>query len=282
MSYNSSSNFFSHTLLKHDIQRLDNDFLIGLRKLIINTRDPSVSQRVVYTSIYGNIDNLKEVESKDSAISYQCFTDNENLKSDSWNVIHSEDFFGSPRLTAKAFKLFPHLIFPNSQESLWVDGSYKIKKPLSQFFDECTNDKSIVFYRHPLRDCPYKEAKVCILLGLDETGVIANQIRNYKELGMPEKNGLIHGAVIYRKHDNQDMCELMEDWWLEINKHSIRDQLSLNFIAWSKGIKINYVPEATLADNEYFEWQGHQNQTRKHFLRKVYQRVLISWINAIG
>ena len=259
-----------------------NNFLTNAKTLIINTRDPSISQRVVYTSIFGNIDSLKEVETKDPSISYQCFTDNKNLKSDSWNIICCEDFLDSPRLTAKAFKLFPHLIFPNSEESLWVDGSYKIKKNLTNFFDAYTNGNSIVFYKHPLRDCPYKEAKVCILLGFDETEIIRNQIRSYKELGMPKKNGLIHGAVIYRKHSNQEVCKLMEDWWSEINNHSIRDQLSLNFVAWSNGVRLNYVPERTLADNEYFEWQSHNNQRKINSFRKLYQKALISWINAIG
>ena len=99
---------------------------------------------------------------------------------------------------------------------------------------------------------------------------------------MPKKNGLIHGAVIYRKHSSQEVCKLMEDWWSEINNHSIRDQLSLNFVAWSNGVRLNYVPERTLADNEYFEWQSHNNQRKINFFRKLYQKALISWINAIG
>ena len=116
-------------------------------------------------------------------------------------------------------------------------------------FDKYTYSSSIVCHRHPKRDCLYKEAKVCMLLGMDEREIIRNQIRNYKELGMPKKDGLMHGGILLRHHKSQEICKLMEDWWSEINNHSIRDQLSLNFVAWSNEIKLNYVSEITLANN---------------------------------
>ena len=252
-----------------------------LNRLIINTRKPLITTRVVYTSIFGNSDSLKEVEGKDPTISYECFTDNKNLKSDSWNITYCEDFLDSPRLTAKSFKVFPLLVFPNSAASLWLDASFKIKRNLTELFDKYTYSSSIVCHRHPKRDCLYKEAKVCMLLGMDEREIIRNQIREYKELGMPKKDGLMHGGVLLRHHKSQEICKLMEDWWLELNTHSIRDQFSLKFLSWFNGIELNYIP-GTLYDSDYFEWQKENTQAGKNIFKRLYQKVLIFWIETIG
>ncbi|SVB72361.1 uncharacterized protein METZ01_LOCUS225215 [marine metagenome] len=252
-----------------------------LDSFITSVRDSSISQRVVYTAIFGNIDVLKEVDNKDLSVSYRCFTDNRNLKSNTWKITYCEDLFAYPRLTAKVFKLFPNLIFPNSEESLWVDATFSITGNLTEFFDEYIKDKPIIFFRHPLRDCVYKEAKICALLGKDEDAIIKTQINDYKALGMPKKNGLVHGGIIFRKHHRQEISKLMEDWWVQINKYSIRDQLSLNFVAWMNGIELHYFTKRIL-DNNFFEWGRPDYLPKASFLKGFSQKILTTWINIAG
>jgi len=40
----------------------------------------------VYTCITGDYDNLKEIKNKEKNIDYYCFTNNKNIKSNTWKV----------------------------------------------------------------------------------------------------------------------------------------------------------------------------------------------------
>ena len=99
----------------------------SIRKDVIDDlRQMTTKPRVVYTSIMGSIDELNEVVQPNDNVDYLCFTDNQNLRSKTWKIILCRDYFNSPRLTAKVFKLFPHSLFPDALESLWVDGNFEI------------------------------------------------------------------------------------------------------------------------------------------------------------
>jgi hypothetical protein len=50
----------------------------------------------------------------------------------------------------------------------------------------------------------------------------------------------------------------MEDWWREINAHSFRDQLSFNFIAWKRKLKLSYIEADRLS--RYFKQHKHRKK----------------------
>jgi len=241
-------------------------------------KNDRVNKIVVYTAIYGGKDILNEIIEKNEAMEYYCFTDDLSLVSDTWKIIPSSASYKTPRLTAKIFKLFPHLIFPNSKASIWVDGAYKIKSNLDFFVDLCNEYRGIYFYRHQVRSCLYREADVCSFLGIDDKTVICNQVNRYKQLGYPENNGLIHGAVIVRNHQNQLINNCMDLWWNEINEGSFRDQLSFNFISWQEDLKIQYL-DGGLSHNKHFEYIGHNDQKGNILLKKIYNKVMVYLIN---
>ena len=40
----------------------------------------------VYTCMTGNYDSIKEIPKKEAGIDYYCFTNNKNVKSNTWKV----------------------------------------------------------------------------------------------------------------------------------------------------------------------------------------------------
>lgn len=81
---------------------------------------------VVYTSITGNYDKLKEPLFVADNITYVCFTNNYDIKSKIWNVEYIKNSSIDNNHLAKHFKMNPHLYFPDYEISVWVDGKYQI------------------------------------------------------------------------------------------------------------------------------------------------------------
>ena len=239
----------------------------------------TTKSRVVYTSIMGSIDKLNEVVQPNADVDYLCFTDNQTLRSKTWRIILCRDYFNSPRLTAKVFKLFPHLFFPDALESLWVDGNFEINGNITIFLDEEVSQDKIKFFHHPVRSCLYSEARACRLMKLDNPKTIRNQISKYKKEGVPKNIGLIHGAVIYRRHNEPVTDNLMEAWWKEITDFSIRDQLSFNYLIWKHKVKLSYF-DGDLNSCSYFRWKARA-PNKKNTFRDAYIKLVLKVLSIL-
>jgi hypothetical protein len=60
---------------------------------------------------------------------------------------------------------------------------------------------------------------------------------------MPHDYGLLEGSAIVRDTSSPQIQPIMEAWWQEFSQNVRRDQLSLPFILWEKGIPIHQVGE---------------------------------------
>ena len=61
----------------------------------------------IYTALYGNYDILQD-QPKISNIKYTCFTDNDSIKSNTWEIIINDSILKGyhPRIRAKYFKVY--------------------------------------------------------------------------------------------------------------------------------------------------------------------------------
>ena len=221
-----------------------NDINKNLDKILSGLCQETATDIVVYTAIFGNFDALNEVQNPNPDISYICFSDRENLVSDSWKIIHCKNIDNSPRFIAKIFKIFPHKIFCKTKYSLWVDGNYLVNENHYLFFNKYKDVKHIKFYKHSLRNCIYDEAKIIQKEKPEfDPKIIDKQMKRYKDQKMPLMHGLINGAIILRNHESKLLPKLMDDWWFEIYNYSIRDQLSFNYVNWKNDGCAEYFPE---------------------------------------
>ena len=111
-------------------------------------------------------------------------------------------------------------------------------------------------------NCVYDEARFLIDRanhGKENIDPIAvqKQVDTYRSDGYPEKNGLAITMVLLRRHNEPDVIKTMQDWWQELNKHTLRDQLSFNYVAWKNQFSFEYM-KGNSRDNKYFLWTPHQ------------------------
>ena len=86
----------------------------------------------VYTSIFGKYDVLHEDQFKMEGVDYLCFTD-EDLKSNTWNIIKSIPLYNDPNRNAKKYKILPHRYLKDYDYSVWIDGNILVIYNKSNF-----------------------------------------------------------------------------------------------------------------------------------------------------
>jgi hypothetical protein len=192
---------------------------------------------VVYTSITGNYDDLKEPLFRCPDIDYVCFTNNRSIKSDIWNVEYiSSETLDNMHL-AKRVKLFPHEYLSGFNTSVWVDGKFQIKSDIRKYISKYERTEPILCFPHFSRACIYEEAGCCVLNRIGNKKDIIHQIAFYEREGYPVDNGLYEMGCIVRNHNDDEVIKIMEEWWKEIEKFSYRDQISFPYVCWKNDFK---------------------------------------------
>lgn len=223
------------------------------------------SKKVVYTCITGGYDGIINPTFISEGFDYICFTDNESLKSDIWEIrpLPKETEELSQVKKQRYVKINPHLLLNEYDLSIWVDGNVTIKGDLNKFISENISDNCSVYVpKHPSRNCIYAEEKVVVRMQKDKIDNTKPQIDRYREEGFPEHYGLLQSNILLRKHNEQDCIKLMEEWFNEVKNGSHRDQLSFNYVTWkNKDINIIYLNKNIYKSN-YFHWDGsHRKYT---------------------
>lgn len=214
----------------------------------------------VYTCITGNYDDLQEIKNKEPGIDYYCFTNNNNIKSNTWNVVYIEDNNLDNTRLARKIKVLGHpLISENYDISIWVDGFISEMHINDFIHNECQLDKyDFICFKHSKRNCIYEEAKECINQGKDDPELIKKEIEFLKKENYPKNNGLIESTVLIRKHNIESVKNTMSIWFDMILNYSKRDQLSLNYAIYKVNPKVQIV-DLNVFDNKYFIFLKHKN-----------------------
>lgn len=213
---------------------------------------------VVYTANIGDYDELEDPQFIDPNIEYVCFTDDVDFKSDIWQVrLLNRDEIGENPLKVRELKFFPHKLFPEYDMSIWLDSKYVIKGDIREYVAKYYQGNKLLFFPHYSRDCIYEEAIRCIQLQKGDPAIIEQQITHYRNQGYPEHNGMCEGACIVREHNDIRLQELMEAWWLEVNRFSRRDQISLPYVMW-KNQYICDICDLDIERNDYLKLKPHK------------------------
>jgi hypothetical protein len=193
---------------------------------------------VIYTAIAGGIDNLIQHSYRSPYFDYVCFTDRPVGESGMWEIRLIEENYLDEVRKAKFYKVFPQNFFPEYQSSIWIDGNIDVVGPdlEKRVMELMSEDTLIATNIHPHRNCIYEEANACLRMGKDEPEPILRQIDFMRSAGFPEDIGLYEMGLIYRKHLDQKVVQLMNDWWWMIKTFSRRDQLSFMYVLYKSNI----------------------------------------------
>lgn len=182
--------------------------------------------KTIYTAIFGNYDDLKEPRVVTPGWRYICFTD-QPLKSKVWEIAHRPMLAPGNHRTARYYKIMFHRHI-ETEFSIWLDASFVINCNLDEWWQRYK--QPITCVRHPHRDCVYEEANACIRQ-VKDAHLVSKQILNYRNIGMPAGNGVISSGIIMRSMD-QEVINLCDLWWQEVERFSVRDQISFAYATW--------------------------------------------------
>lgn len=237
-----------------------------------------MKKRVVYTALFGGYDILRDPDEISLGIDYICFTDDASLKSKVWRIVHVDSFL-PPNIMNRIYKINPHKYLEEYEESLYIDSNIRVLSKLDIIFSKYSECCQIAAPLHNIRCCIYSEAKEVVKKGKASESDVYAQLEKYRNDGYPTNNGLAEMNIIFRKHMNTEVIQLMQFWWEQISKYSKRDQLSFKYSLWRKSdAKFVYMFESSRNLNEFFMLEEHQSRllTFKSKLKRHLRSILFA------
>jgi hypothetical protein len=236
---------------------------------------------IVYTAIFGEIDRLWSVYPLAwGKTPHLLFTDRERREVGLWTderpakLRQGTHTMSTPpiweaqliepewdnRRTARHFKACPHR-YIDADVWIWVDGNVRLLAPPEVIVEQYLGGDDLAIFRHPDRACLFAEAQFCAQHGKDKPAVLQAQTDRYKREGMPRNWGLPETRVVIRRNTPQ-MRELGEAWWAEMERHSVRDQVSIPYVCWKLGIRWKEIPGRCWPGNksEHFYYAKHRGK----------------------
>lgn len=213
---------------------------------------------VIYTGIFGHYDVLLPPLYRDEGVDYICYTDDKSLKSSDWEIRYVQCEQENMALEVRKYKCLPHRFLPEYDISVWIDANIQIQSSILSYIEKNMQNTGMLFFPHYQRNCIYEEGSINILLHRENTGKIIEQMYEYYSEKYPEHNGLFCGNFIVREHNRPTIATIMEAWYAELLKHSLRDQLSLPYVLWKNKMKPD-ICWGYVNDNKYVKVYEHAN-----------------------
>ena len=209
---------------------------------------------IVYTSIIGGIDQLWSVMPGSSDVEHIAFVDAKKREVGLWGkspptIMPKTGNVTAPktweqrivkprwdaRRAARHYKAVPHLYLPDADIWIWVDGNVRLRMhPLKLIERRMKGD--LTTFTHPDRRCLYDEVAFCARVGKDKATTLREQAKRYSLDGMPRRWGLAETRVVIRRN-TPEIRALNEAWWAEIERGSLRDQVSLPYVCWKQSVR---------------------------------------------
>lgn len=206
-----------------------------------------MTNKVVYSAIFGDYDFIKEHSYINKDFDYKLFVDQYTYDKQRLDLINNSDWEiiiidcdvdkEEQYLKSKDIKINPEKYLAEYDYSIYIDGSINQIGDINKVF---TFEEPYKMCEHPRRICAYKEGEICLSQRKGDTDKTIKQLIKYTEDGFPENYGLFMGGVIARVHNDYSNA-LNKAWWNEIKNGSMRDQISLPYCSWKLKKRIETV-----------------------------------------
>ena len=201
---------------------------------------------VVYTCITGNYDNVAMPLYRNNNVDYIMYTNQQDVKNvglwEKRDIPENIKKLNDNVLINRYIKMHPHELFKDYDYSIYIDGNIRTVSDISSFVNKVNEVTGLALHRHSARNCIYEEVKAC---KLHKKGNIANlekQIQKYNDEKMPHNYGLLEASVIVTDLNNTNSLKIENTWWDEfVDSKSYRDQISLIYVLWKLGFKVDDV-----------------------------------------
>ncbi|MBR2754046.1 DUF616 domain-containing protein [Candidatus Saccharibacteria bacterium] len=215
----------------------------------------------VYTCITGNYDNLHEIEIIEDGVDYLCFTNNKNLKSKTWKIIHIEDNKLDNHHLSRKIKMLGHPIISKDYDiSVWMDASVVWQKSVKDFTNNYLKNTTFAAFKHSQRNSILEEAFACLRFRKDTKDNILKTLSFLEQEKFPDNLGLFEMTVFIKKHNDPTVIKTMETWFNAVCKKSKRDQLSFMYAVWKNNLRVTPI-NLSVWDNQWFYTIKHNTNS---------------------
>ena len=220
----------------------------------------------VYTTLYGDIDDLPSVFSQSKYCDFICFTDRRRAAL-GWKYVVVDPGFDDGNINAKFFKVNSHLILQDYNYTMFMDANTLICGRIDEFIEHYLIGNRFVMFRHPERSDVCSEGVGIVESKRHSPARILEQLHAYTQAGLPENTGLVEASFIWRIVGDESINQLMANWWKHIVSFTRRDQLSLGFLMWSENLQPRAIPShvGNSRRNVYFVKLAHNDIEKSQF-----------------
>ena len=233
-------------LLNNIFQNLSEEYFLNksIQKKNFRKTNRPKSDKVVYTVLTGDYDNLISQYYYNPEWDYICFTDNaEYIKNGHpfWKIIPLDIQYENTAIKSRIPKILAHKFLKDYKYSLYIDANIDILSPkIFKLINELIKSGEIcAITKHARRTCIYEEMLTCMQFRKESYENIFRLYSLYKKENFPKYYGLTENNVIFREHNNKDVIKVMEDWAYMVENYSKRDQLSLMYVCWKNNFRIS-------------------------------------------
>lgn len=216
--------------------------IINKKYIINNKTEKSIA---IYTCITGDYDKIEEPLILEKACDYFLFTNNNKLKSESWNIREIPKDIIKVEDNAKInryIKMHPKELFPNYDYAIYIDGNIKLISTISQLINKINSKTGLAIHRHCQRNCIYEEIKACRAYGKGKYNNMKAQAKRYRKEGFPRNYGMLECNMLISDLNNKNSYTIFHEWWKEyLQSESMRDQIALPYVLWKNNLKVDDV-----------------------------------------
>ena len=189
----------------------------------------------IFSAITNGYDSLKLPERLDPDFDYVLFTDSPAPDTGIWEIRPIVSFHSDLTRAARFVKTHPHTLLQEYDVAVWIDSNIMILGDLDPLIREVlASEVPLGAIPHPSRESVYDEVVSCSNRGKDEISVMEEQIEKYRSESFSHSD-LIESNFLVFNIRHEKIKALLDAWWREIDLHSRRDQLSLNYALFRAG-----------------------------------------------
>lgn len=188
---------------------------------------------IIYTAIYWWYDNLKVQPKQTVECEFLCFTDDDKMQSDQYQIAHMHTLKHlHPRMQAKFFRTHPILLAKEEwQIMIRLDGSCQIKS--EKFVEEIVKrfeedkDLELINFIHPVRDDILGEAEFSLTMEKYKWLPLIEQAMHYIENGY-KRNSWLSATWMLAFRITRKITDVFNARWNENLLWSYQDQISFD------------------------------------------------------
>lgn len=190
--------------------------------------DLSGEKIVVYSVLTGKYDYVHEILYKQPNVDYILFTNNKDISSRTWDVKYVESDLDD-LLLSREIKILPcKYLDSNYTASVYIDANAYIYGDIANLCSYLCNGITFMGTKHFFNKSIREEIDACIKCGkIRDAGAVLQQYDRYVKEGFKDDLGLMECGLLVRRHNDEKLIELMNEWWNEYKNGVHRDQISL-------------------------------------------------------